>query len=210
MKALPRGIFILFEGGDKVGKTTQLEMAERYLESKGYPVLRTKEPGGGDIAIREKVLSDESLTAEEQLALFCEDRRIHVEQKILPALKEKKIVLCDRFEPSSIAYQGAGGGMPVNRIREQSGKARSGTWPDMILLYDVDPEKAFTRARAETSFEKKDMDYQRRVRKSFLEQAEEDINRWNIIDASRSVEDVWKKTKKCIDAFFLRRFGIQI
>jgi len=210
MKELPRGIFIVFEGGDKSGKTTQLGLVESYIKEKGFDVFRTKEPGGGDPAIREKLLSDASLTAEEQLMLLCEDRQLHVEQKILPALEAKKIVFCDRFEPSTIAYQGAGGGLSVETIKEESKKARGSVQPDMILLHDIDPEVAFARSEAETSFEKKDMAYQRRVRESFLYQAGKDMDVWSIIDASQSIEKVWKQTQACIDAFFLKKLDIEL
>jgi len=117
---MKKGLLIDFEGGEFTGKTTQLRRARTYLEEKGYTVLATHEPGGGDPQIRQKLLeAREKLTPEQELDLFCEDRRLHVQNLIRPALAEGKIVLLDRFEPSTIAYQGYGRGLPIDRIKQK-------------------------------------------------------------------------------------------
>lgn len=213
-KKIRGGIFIIYEGGDKSGKTTQLKRTADYLQEKGLDVIITKEPGGGDPLIREKLLDPNiHRTPEEERDLFCEDRRLHAENVIIPALAKGQIVLCDRFEPSTVAYQGGGGGLQIEFIREKSKEARNGVWPDLILLYDLAPEEAFKRFKEgekKTSFEKKGMDYHHRVRETFLAQAREAKNGWRIIDAAPSEEEVWEQTKKHIDSFFFREFDIML
>lgn len=208
MNQLPRGVFIVFEGGDKSGKTTQRNKTAEYLQSCGFSVVTTREPGDGDPAIREALLS-QKLSLEKQLELFCEDRRLHI-KKIRMYLRERQVVLCDRFEQSTIAYQGGGYQFPVETILQKSKEARGETIPDHILLYDIDPRISFARSKAETSFEQESMEFQTRVRESYLQQAYKDIDRWSIIDASQSIGKAWEDTRKCVDAFFRRTFGMHL
>lgn len=195
-----KGLFIDFEGGEFVGKTTQIRRAKAYLESKGFNVITTHEPGGGDPQIREKLLDAKGkLSPEEELDLFCEDRQFHVENIIRPALDEGKIVLCDRFEPSTIAYQGYGRGLSRELIKQKSARARWDIWPDCIILLDADPVTAFSRAEAVTRFEQEDFDFHNRVREGFLAQVKEDPKHGCLIDATPSEEKVWQKVKECLD-----------
>lgn len=191
-----RGIFIDFEGGEKVGKTTQIKRAEEYLRGLGYTVVVTREPGGGDPTIRQKLLRTKGvLTPEQELGLFCKDRRLHVENVIRPALEAGAIVLCDRFEPSSIAYQGYGRGLSIKLICEKSREARGDTFPDVIFHLDADPEIVQSREEATTRFDKEALEFHRRVREGFLAQEKEDPARWRRIDASLPEAAVWQEIR---------------
>ena len=208
---MKKGLLIDFEGGEFTGKTTQLRRARTYLEEKGYTVLATHEPGGGDPQIRQKLLeAREELTPEQELDLFCEDRRLHVQNLIRPALAEGKIVLLDRFEPSTIAYQGYGRGLPIDRIKQKSSDARHGVWPDLIILLSANPARVMNRAPLATRtdrFEKEKLVFHRRVWRGFLAQAAEDKKRWRVIDATLSKEEVWKNVKTCLDEFIAARLA---
>lgn len=198
---MSQGIFIVFEGGEKVGKTTQIKLAGSYLEQRGHVVVRTHEPGGGDPNIRNKLLNTTgALTPEEEVNLFCEDRRLHVEHVVRPALEAEYIVLCDRFEPSTIAYQGYGRGMDINFIREQSANARGDISPDLVILLDADPAAVLVREEATTRFDAEDMPFHTRVREGFLAQAREDPAHWRVVDATQSKEIVWNEIQRHMDA----------
>ena len=198
------GLFIDFEGGEKAGKSTQLKRAAEYLRSLGIKVAETREPGGGDIHIREKLLDakNKNLTAADELDLFCEDRRLHVQNVILPALARNETVLCDRFEPSSIAYQGYGRGLNLNLIKSKSAKSRQGVWPDLIFLLDGDPEKLLLREALTTRFDQESLDFHRRVRNGFLEMASADPDTYVVVNAELPLEDVWQKVKEQIDRLY--------
>ncbi|OGZ29076.1 MAG: dTMP kinase [Candidatus Niyogibacteria bacterium RIFCSPHIGHO2_01_FULL_45_28] len=199
-----RGIFIVFEGGDFCGKTTQSRRLYEDLKSLGLDVVWTKEPGGTPegLEIRQKLLHG-NISPEEELDLFCEDREIHYRTVIRSALERGAVVICDRTEYSTIAYQGAGRGYDIAEIKRKSGKARGGIEPDLIILADCDPETLKSRAekRGETltRFEKLGMDFHHRVRKSFLDQAEEKPEKWRVLDASRSIDEIYEDVKKCVE-----------
>ena len=166
--------------------------------------LPPKETGGTPEGqkIRERLLH-EKLTAREELDLFFEDRRIHVAKIIKPALREDKIVISDRFSPSTIVYQGGGRGLDQELISKKDHGARNGIWPDKIILLDGDPEKLRERAagRSEklTNFENLGFDFHRRVREPFLKQAWENPNTWCVINALRSIEHVFQEVKACVE-----------
>ena len=199
-----RGIFIVFEGGDFCGKTTQSRRLYEDLKARGLDVLWTKEPGGTPegLEIRQKLLHG-NITPEEEIDLFCKDRRVHYRTKIRPALERGAVVICDRNEYSTIAYQGAGRGYDVDEIKRKSGEARGGIEPDLIILADCDPEtlqdRAEKRGETLTRFEKLGMDFHHRFRKSFLDQAEEKPEKWRVLDASRSIDEIYLDVKKCTE-----------
>lgn len=199
-----RGIFIVFEGGEFSGKTTQSKKLAEYLSERGFDIVLTKEPGGTPEGqkIRERLLH-EKLTVWEELELFFEDRRIHIEKVIKPAFAAGKIVISDRFSPSTIAYQGGGRQLDQELISEKGGEVRQGIWPDKIILLDGDPEKLKARAAGRnerlTNFENLGMDFHQRVRQSFLDQAKEDPERWRIINAEKDIESVFEEVKKCYE-----------
>lgn len=209
---MKKGFFIDFEGGEFTGKTTQHERAEEYLESKGFSVVATHEPGGGDPQIREKLLNAKGkISPEEELDLFCKDRRLHIQQVIQPALEEGKIVLCDRFAPSTIAYQGYGRGLPMDLVKKKIEETCQGVWPDLIIFLSAGPSIAMTRAPASKQydrFEKEKLAFHRRVWIGFLVQAAEDKKRWRIINATLSKDEVWDQVRQCIDQLIAERGAV--
>lgn len=201
---MKRGLFIVFEGGEKVGKTTQIRLLKDYLAGKGYTVVVSKEPGGGDPAIREKLLDKKGvLTPEEELDLFCRDRALHMANVVRPALANGAMVLCDRFEPSTIAYQGYGRNIDIALIKQKSADARQDIWPNLIILLDANPETVLPREEATSRFDAETLDFHKRVRKGFLAQAAEDPSHWRVIDVEKSIEKVWLEVKKHIDCLVL-------
>lgn len=205
-----KGVFIDFEGGEKTGKSTQVKRAAEYLRRAGFKVVETREPGGGDPEIRKKLLdTGGKLTPEEELDLFCMDRRLHVQNIIKPALKEGKIVLCDRFEPSTVAYQGYGRGIDLDLIWRKSEKARQGIWPDMIIFFDGNPEVLLRREIGTTRFDNENLDFHIRVRRGFLEIAKTDPYYYPIINAELPIEEVWQNVKACIDNLIKDKLGIE-
>lgn len=234
---LPRGVFIVFEGGEGAGKSTQSKYAEEYFRSKGFLVHWTREPFDKDIRAKVLGLSQElgrPLTVEEELHEFCKDREKHVASVITPKLEEGHIVICDRFEDSTVVYQGharcGGDEEYIRYIREKSAKARQGIEPDLVLLHHIDPEIGIARKHAGsdelTRFDKEHISFHRKVNDGFLKEAEKSLVsrtkgswKWFIIDASKekgmvgedpSKKTVWQDTKRCIDDFFFRQFGVDL
>ena len=208
-----KGLFIDFEGGEKSGKTIQAKKTAEYLRSLGFKVVQTREPGGGDLEIRKKLLEVKGkLTPEEELDLFCEDRRLHIRNVIKPALARGEIVLCDRFEPSTIAYQGYGRGIDLNLIRLKSGEARQGIWPDAILFFDGDPATLLKREVLTTRFDQESLEFHNRVRQGFLEIAKPNFfdRHKYIINAELSIEEVWANIKSCIDNILKEKLGMEV
>jgi dTMP kinase len=146
-----RGYFITFEGPDGAGKTTQIDLLSKYLLDKGLNVVVTREPGGTPIseAIRGIILdtNHSEMDPVTEMYLYAASRAQHVSQLIAPALRQGKIVLCDRFVDSSIAYQGAGRGLGMKMVEEINSAALQGVMPDITLFFDIDPEKGLTRGR---------------------------------------------------------------
>ncbi len=193
-------MFIVFEGGEFVGKTSQIRMLAARLEERGASVVITKEPGGTPRGeeLRARLLAG-GLAPEDEVALFIEGRRIHVSDVLKPALREGKIVLCDRFSDSTIAYQHFGRGIDRTFLEREDAAARDGIVPDLVILLDMPPERAFERAgkRGEvlTSFEREKIDFHKKVRAGFLELAEQNSHNHVIVNADDSkehvAEEVW-------------------
>lgn len=193
----PRGPFITFEGGDGVGKSTQLAMFAERLRAEGRDVLTTREPGGspGAEAIRallvEETGADWSPLAE--TLLVCAARADHLEKTIAPALAAGRIVLCDRFADSTMAYQHFGGGAPREAVDAIHRAAVGALDPDLALIFDLDEETALERAASRggaARFEGKGADFQRRVRDGFRRIARENPRRCRVIDAAGPADKV--------------------
>ncbi len=142
-KKLPQGLLIVFEGIDGTGKSTQLQLLADYLIRHKYPVVTTKEPTEGIYGkqIRELYINRKEVTREEELELFIRDRQDHVEKLIKPNLEENKIILCDRYFLSTIAYQGAAG-IPIEEIAARNGFAPD---PDIALMFQSNPRSSIMR-----------------------------------------------------------------
>ena len=196
-------MFITIEGPEGSGKTTAVDTAVKELEKMGYQIVRTREPGGTPIAEQiRNVILDKSNTAMDQRTealLYAASRRQHLVEKVWPALKEGKIVVCDRYLDSSLAYQGGARGLGVDNILQVNSFATEGTFPDLTLLFDLDPEIGLARIAANSNREVNRLDlekieFHKKVRNTFLELAKRYPERYVVIDASQSKEEVAKKT----------------
>ncbi len=171
-----KGFFIAFEGADGCGKSTQVRMLAEYLESIGADVLSTREPGGCPVAeeIREIVLSkdEKKMEALTEAMLYAAARAEHVRQVIRPALENGKLVLCDRYLLSSLAYQGYGRQLGVEAVRKINEPAVDGCLPDVTVFINVPPEYAFKRMneqKVHDRLEREEMPFHERVFHGFIE-----------------------------------------
>jgi dTMP kinase len=197
------GRFVVFEGPDGCGKTTQLGRLERACEAAGVAVTRVREPGGTAVgeAVREILLSKAtvglSMTAE--MLLYMAARAQLVETVIRPALDRGACVLADRFVPSTRAYQGAAGGLDDDQINEVARIATGGLCPDLIVLIDIDEATAATRLGMQLDrIESRGVAFQRKVRASYLAQAKSDPDRWAVIDGAAGEEAVWERVQSAL------------
>ena len=196
-------MFITIEGPEGSGKTTAVDTAVKELEKMGYQIVRTREPGGTPIAeqIRNVILDKNNIAMDQrtEALLYAASRRQHLVEKVWPALKEGKIVICDRYLDSSLAYQGGARGLGVDNILQVNNFATEGTFPDLTLLFDIDPKLGLARIAANANREVNRLDLEKiefhnKVRNTFLELAKRYPERFVIIDASQSREEVAKKT----------------
>ncbi len=156
------GIFITFEGGEGAGKTSLLHRISKHLRDQGYDVLATREPGGIEIAeqIRKVILDPVNTEMEErtEALLYAASRRQHLIEKVLPALKEGKVVLCDRFIDSSLAYQGHARGLGIDEVFSINQFAIGDCMPDLTLFFDIEPNKGLARIAANKDRERNRLD----------------------------------------------------
>jgi dTMP kinase len=189
-------MFITFEGGEGCGKSTHAKMLKEFLEASQKEVLLTKEPGGSafGIKIRELLLNnEESPEPLSEIFLFAADRVEHVEKVIKPALSAGKIVICDRYVDSTIAYQLWGRRLPEDLVRYVNWVSSRGLMPDLTFLLDVKIEEGLKRVKArgdENRFEKEILAFHERVREKYLEIARNDPKRVKVIETYKSVEEV--------------------
>jgi dTMP kinase len=191
------GRFVTLEGGEGVGKSTQAKALAAALRARGHPVVTTREPGGspGAEAIRALLLHDQHWTPEAEALLFAAARADHVARTIRPALAAGKWVLCDRFVDSSIAYQGGAGGLGFDAVRALHQFGSHGFLPDRTLLLDLPEGEADRRAKGRDAggpdlIGGRGADYHRGVARAFRTLAEAEPNRYRVVDASGSAEEV--------------------
>ncbi|PWA12101.1 dTMP kinase [Pueribacillus theae] len=199
------GRFITFEGPDGAGKTTQIKKLAAYLKEKEKPFLLTREPGGTRIsdAIRSLILhpGHTEMMKETEVLLYAASRAQHVREKIIPALEKGVIVLCDRFVDASIAYQGYGLEIGVQKILEINDFATGGLTPDRSYLLDISPEQAQKRLIARSGetldrIEQKGIEYHKQVRYGFLELYKQHRDRILLLDGHQSEEAIFSLIKK--------------
>ena len=194
-----RGVFVVLEGGDGAGKSTQLRRLAAGLRAAGHDVVRTREPGGTPLGeqVRELVLDPAHgpVDPRTEALLFAAARAAHVEQLIRPALAAGRSVVCDRFADSSAAYQGAGRGLGVERIAELNDWAAAGLLPDLTVLLDVPAETG--RARRATRdgttgdrLESEPDTFHDATRQAFLELAARAPARYLVLDATRPADEL--------------------
>lgn len=212
-----QGMFISFEGVDGVGKTTQVERLRAHIEAQERECVVTREPGGTalGVAIRGMLLhgvaaADAGVPANKadggrqpepadiaprtEALLFAADRAQHVAEVIRPALERGAVVITDRYLDSSLAYQAGGRELTLKEIRDLSLWATNGLLPERTYLLDMDPAASHARLRhSEDRMESVGDDFQNRTRNAFLELARAEPERFRVIDASQSIEEVWQR-----------------
>lgn len=193
---MQKGLFITFEGADGCGKTTQLNLLYKYLTNKGYDVLVTREPGAKGLGekLRDILLNyDGDVSDRCESFLFLADRAQHIDTIVKPALSKGMIVLCDRHTDSTVAYQGYGRGLDIERINMLNSIATDGLKPDLTFIFDVDVETSMKRVGNEKDrMENSGQEFFNRVRNGYLQIATEQPERVKVIDSTLSVEMVFE------------------
>lgn len=220
-----KGKFVVFDGPDGCGKTTQMKSLHEAASKEGIKVRRFREPGGTPIGehIRELLLSDkgDGMDLRCEMLLYMASRAQLVQQQIKPALEAGEFVLADRYASSTIAYQGGGGGLSTAAIMQVAEIAVNGIWPDLTVIFDLPLEESFRRQGLvkETShgpktgnlfdtsllqdrIEQRAQDYFERVRHSYLEQAKKWPERYRVVDASKNIGQVTRQVNKVIKEIF--------
>ncbi len=197
------GVLITLEGPDGAGKTTQLNLLKKIADDKGW--LLTRNPGGTNfgLKLREILLEDRSVKLHEiaELFLYMADRAQHMSEVIEPALKAGKVVICDRFIDSTVAYQGYGRGLNIQLIHDLNKTATHNIQPDLTILFDIDPEIGLSRAKSKDKMEAEGFKFQAKVRDGFLELAEQNPKRFKIVDTgSHSIEQVQAEVVELINS----------
>jgi len=207
VKPVKKGFFISLEGGEGAGKSTQHRRIVEWLSSKGRTVIEAREPGGTPVSeqIRQVLLDTRNagLNATAELLLMFAARSQLVEEVILPALADGKVIVCDRFADASYAYQGGGRQLGAETVAKVEQLVLKDLQPDLTLLFDVPVELGMTRVagRGEADrFEVESVRFFERVRKAYLERAAANPQRFKIIDASQDQEQVWLQVETVLKA----------
>lgn len=203
-----KGKFIVFEGGEGSGKTTILEMIYEYLESIGVSCIKTREPGGIKISedIRNIILdkSNINMDAKTEALLYAAARRQHLVEKVIKYLEEGKLVLCDRFIFSSLAYQGYARELGIEEIYKINKFAIGDYMPDLNLLFDLDPKVGLARInknknREINRLDLEELDFHYKVREGYNILSEEYKDNFIKVNAEASIEEVFEQVKKIIE-----------
>lgn len=208
---IDKGMFITFEGGEGAGKTTQLRLLKSAFEQQGYSVVTTREPGGTPEAekIRDMLVQRDggNWDGMSECLLLYAARKMHVDQVIRPALAAGKIVICDRFADSTLAYQGYGHGTDLNFIHNLHHLALGNFWPDLTFIFDIPAPQGLARSKkqkdiaqgkesTEDRMENMHIDFHERLRQGFLAIAKLNAARCHVIDATRDIEiissEIWR------------------
>jgi dTMP kinase len=209
---------ITFEGIEGSGKSTQIKLVVEHLIKMNVPLLITQEPSGTDIGrkIGSILFNREhhSMCAEAEAFLFCAARAQHVREKILPALKQDQVVLCDRFSDATFAYQGSGRGLNLEFIQLINDYSSMMLKPNLTLLFDLPVEVGLKRAMDRDNllkdssfsdrFERENLDFHNRVRKGYLKLYKNEPERFHLIDAARDVDTIQEDVRKHILDFINR------
>lgn len=208
------GMFITFEGGEGAGKTTQINRLGEYLTAQGRKVITTREPGGTKEAeaIRNLLVQRDGgdwSPLSEVLLLFAA-RSLHIDSIIAPALYNGHIVICDRFTDSTIAYQGYGRGLDVDKIRDIDKAVTGGLTPDLTFVLDIDAEKGLERSTkrlagqqgyggTEDRFERMDIEFHEKLRQGFLDIAKQEPRRCAVINADATLDEMFEDIKAVVE-----------
>ncbi len=202
---MKKNLFITLEGIEGAGKSTVIDFIENFITNSGYDVVKTREPGGTAIGeqVREILLNknNDKLTDDTELLLIFAARAQHLSEIILPNLTSNKIVLCDRFIDASYAYQGAGRGIEQSKINLLENWVMPDIKPDLTFLLDLDPKIAFERTNKRSDadrFESEDIHFFEKIRQYYLERAENEPERFRVINSELSLEDVQEQIKNIL------------
>ena len=199
--------FITFEGGQGSGKSTVMKDVATRLTKEGYKLVLTREPGGTPIAeeIRNVILDKDNtkMDPRTEALLYAASRRQHLVEKIWPALERGEIVLCDRYLDSSLAYQGGARGLGVDEVLSINMFATEGEYPDLTLLFDLEPEEGLKRieknkGREVNRLDLEKLEFHKKVRDNFHALAKKYSTRYVVIDASKSLNEVEDEVYKII------------
>jgi dTMP kinase len=188
-----KGVFIVFEGGEGIGKTTQARLLKEWLEQEDETVVLSREPGGSELGVEiRKILLSHStgeISPRAEALLYAADRAHHVYSVIRPALAQGDVVISDRYFDSSIAYQGAGRILQPGEVARISRWATESLFPTLTIIIDLPPQIGLARLKSKDRLESQPMDFHERVRQEFLQLAALDPERYVIIDGNQSIED---------------------
>ncbi len=209
----PKGYFFSFEGGEGSGKSTQAKRLLAWLESQGIPAILTREPGGTPIGlqIRELLLNQNHgpLAQRAELLLYEADRAQNVSQKILPALNDGMVVICDRFEDSSTVYQGFCRGLGGPQTQALNRFATGGLRPDTVVVMDIPAEAGMARVQSRAGgldrMESEKLAFHKKVRAGFLKLARQSPSRYVIFDARKTQDQLEKAVREMAQAKLKRR-----
>lgn len=198
-------MFITFEGPEGSGKTSQLPGLEKYLEGEGYQVVRTREPGGTKISDQIRAvltdLNNKELHPRTEILLFLAARAQLVEQLIKPALSAGKLVLCDRYGDSTLAYQGYGHGLDLETLRKMLAFATDGLKPDLTVYLDIDVEAGLQRKRRVDEWNRLDayeISFHQRVRDGYHQLMAQEPGRWVMVDAALPKDEVQSQIRQVV------------
>lgn len=200
-KSLLPGKFVVFDGPDGSGKSTQFRHLAQEVRAAGVETIEVREPGGTAIGekIRDVLLdpANSEMVTRCEMLLYMASRAQLVEERIIPALARGAFVLADRFISSTLAYQGSAGGMDRKDILAVGDIAIGGRWPDLVVVFDVDPATAHERmSRERDRMEQKDAQYHARVREGYLEQARMKPNHYLVVNSAASPERVYEELRR--------------
>lgn len=203
---MSRGFFLAVEGIEGSGKTTQVARLDQRVRASGQNVVTTKEPGGTLLGDRIRAIlldpHEEGMDPLAELFLYAAARRQHVVELIRPSLERGAVVICDRFTDATLAYQGFGRLLELDRLRQINELATDGLRPDLTIILDAPESFGLDRARArnaaanlhhESRFEGEDLRFHRRVREGYLALAEAEPERYAVVDASGSIDEVFAR-----------------
>lgn len=201
-------MFIVFEGPEGCGKSTQVRLAEEALGKRGVKTISVRDPGGTSLGeeIRKIILeSDDRMDLRAEVLLYMASRAQMVDEIIRPALKEGKVVLCERFLSSTVAYQGVAGGADLRVIEYVGSFVTGDVKPDLTIIVDIEVEAGLSRSGTSDRMERRGKAYHEKVRKGFLQMAKENPEVFVAVDGHGSIEEVHNQVMTTVD----KKLGIQ-
>jgi dTMP kinase len=202
------GVFVCFEGGEGAGKSTQTRTLEAWLQSEGYAVRLTFEPGDTEVGrrVRQIVLDPATgdLADRTETLLYAADKAEHVDSVVLPALERGEVVITDRYVDSSLAYQGAGRALDLAEVEQVQRWATRDLRPHLTVVLDLAPEHGLGRVAERDRIESESVEFHERVRKAFVEMASADPDHYLVVDAGRPVDDIATEVRHRVEPLLVQ------